>query len=355
MQRSVFRWVGLAALVIAALVAAAPLLADNTAGRFVVTPLISDQAGVAPTTDPNLVNAWGLTSSATSPWWVSDQGTSKSTLYTGAGAINPLVVNVTASPTGVVFAGIAGQFQVATDTSTTLGNANFIWSGLDGKIHAWRAGTTALVVADESATAAYTGLAIAGTGSSARIYAANFRGGTIDVFNGQWALTPAPGGFVDSKLKEGFFPYGIQTIGSRIFVTYAQKGPNGRADPSISNGIVDVFDLDGNLLHRVATRGLLAAPWGIAQAPEGFAGFGGDLLIGQFGNGRIHAFKEQPDGSWEYDGSLRDAKNKWLSIDGLWALQFARGGQNGTAGTLYFTAGPDNETHGLFGRIDPVS
>src|SRR5262245_59945971 len=226
MQRSVFRWAGLAALAVVAIVAAATLQATTPADKVVVTKLISDQQGEALATDPNLVNAWGLASSATSPWWVSDQGTSKSTLYTGAGAINPLVVSVGAAPTGVVFANIAGQFQVATDASPTLGNALFIWSGLDGKIHAWRGGSSGLVVASGTA-AAYTGLAIAGTGSSARIYAANFRGGTIDVFSGAWTEVTSPGGFVDGDLPDGYFSYGIQTIGSRIFITYAQKGANG--------------------------------------------------------------------------------------------------------------------------------
>jgi uncharacterized protein (TIGR03118 family) len=344
----------LAALVVGVLAVAAPLQAEP-GNKLVVTPLISDQPGVAPVTDPNLVNAWGLTSSATSPWWVSDQGTSKSTLYTGAGAINPLVVNVVAAPTGVVFAGIAGQFQVGTTAApTTLAPANFVFAALDGKIHAWRAPTDALVVADQSSRAAYTGLAIAGTGSAARIYAANFRGGTVDVFDGSWTLVTAPGAFTDPKLPDGYVPYGIQTSGSRIFVTYATKGANGRANPARGQGIVDVYDTSGALLHRVASHGAMAAPWGLAMAPTGFGRFGGDLLVGQFGTGEIHALKEQPDGSWKHDGALNDTRNRTIVIDGLWALEFAQGGTNGTPGTLYFTAGPVQETHGLFGKIAPA-
>jgi len=357
MGRKSLRLTVLAGLALAALAAAMPLGAATPVNKYVVTPLISDQPGQAPVIDANLVNPWGLASSATSPWWAADQGTSKSTLYTGAGAINPIVVDVQVRPTGVVFAGVAGQFQVATDTSSTLGNANFIFSGLDGKIHAWRGGAVAQLVADRSAaSASYTGLAIAGTGTAARIYAANFRGGTIDVFDGAWAFqTPGPTTFVDKKLPAGYFPYGIQTIGTRIFVTYAMKAANGRADRVDGEGIVDVFDTSGVFLHRVASHGGLNAPWGLAQAPATFGRFANDLLVGNFGNGRINAFAEQPDGSWKHDSYMRGPRNEIVAIDGLWAIQFARGGNNGTAGTLYFTAGPVNETHGLFGKILPAS
>jgi len=356
MHRFVVRAATLAALVAGVLAVAGPGQALVPGTKFVVTPLVSDQAGVAPVTDPNMINAWGLTSSATSPWWVADQGTSKSTLYNAAGAITPIVVNVANAPTGVVFAGIAGQFQVGTATTpTTLAPANFVFAGLDGKIHAWRSGADALVTADRTGLATYTGLAIAGTGTAARIYAANFRTGAVDVFDGSWTLVTAPGAFTDPKLPDGFFPYGIQTIGSRIFVTYATKAPNGRADPNRGQGIVDAYDTSGVLLHRVVSRGAMAAPWGLAMAPAGFGRVGGDLLVGQFGTGEIHAFKEGTDGDWRHDGALNDELNRTLHIDGLWALQFARGGNNGTPGTLYFTAGPALETHGLFGKITQLA
>jgi uncharacterized protein (TIGR03118 family) len=141
-----------------------------------------------------------------------------------------------------------------------------------------------------------------------------------------------PGAFVDPNLPKGFAPLGIQTIGSRVFVTY---------------------DLNGAFLHCVATRGTLDAPWGIAQAPAGWGALGGDLLIGNFGNGKIHAFKELGNTDFKKDGALRDASGKKLAIDGLWALEFGNAGANGNPQTLFFTAGPNDENDGLFGTITP--
>jgi uncharacterized protein (TIGR03118 family) len=203
--------------------------------------------------------------------------------------------------------------------------------------------------------AEFKGLAISNGPSGARLYATDFGNGRVDVFDGGWHNVTTPGEFVDPGLPKGFAPFGIQTIGSRVFVTYGIQGPDGDEVDKPAAGIVDVYDLDGVFLHRVATRGLLSAPWGLAQAPAGWGAFGGDLLVGNFGDGRINAFAEQPDGSFEYAGTVRDDSGTKLSIDGLWALEFGNSASNGNPHTLYFTAGPNDEADGLFGSITPAS
>jgi uncharacterized protein (TIGR03118 family) len=333
----------------AAAVAVAPLTAAER-NSYMVTPLVSDQPGVAAQTDPNLVNAWGLTSGPTSPWWVSDNGTQKSTLYRGSdGAIQGLVVAVAGGPTGAVFNPTAG-FVLPTG-----GKALFIFDSEDGKVRAWNGaqGTTAIVVKDRSGEdAIYKGLAIADTSAGPRLYAADFHNARVDVFDGSFGLVP--GGFVDQSLPSGYAPFGIQTIGDRVFVTYAKQDADAEDElAGQSLGFVDVFSTAGDLLGRVAQHGQLNAPWGLALAPSSFGRFAGDLLVGNFGDGQINAYEELPNGHFAHRGELRSADGGSISIDGLWALQFGKAGNNGPAGTLFFTAGPDEETHGLFGSITP--
>ena len=333
----------------AAVVAVAPLTAAER-NSYMVTPLVSDQPGVAAQTDPNLVNAWGLTSGPTSPWWVSDNGTQKSTLYRGSdGAIQGLVVAVAGGPTGAVFNPTAG-FVLPTG-----GKALFIFDSEDGKVRAWNGaqGTTAIVVKDRSGEdAIYKGLAIADTSAGPRLYAADFHNARVDVFDGSFGLVP--GGFVDQSLPSGYAPFGIQTIGDRVFVTYAKQDADAEDElAGQSLGFVDVFSTTGDLLGRVAQHGQLNAPWGLALAPSSFGRFAGDLLVGNFGDGQINAYEELPNGHFAHRGELRSADGGSISIDGLWALQFGKAGNNGPAGTLFFTAGPDEETHGLFGSITP--
>ena len=330
-----------------AVVAVRPLHAAES-NSYRVTPLVSDQAGVAPTTDPQLVNAWGLTSSATSPWWVSDNETDLSTLYNGAGAKQGLVVNVAGGPTGAVF----------NPTTAFLlpggSKALFIFDSEDGAIRAWNGaqGTTAIVTVP-SMGGIYKGLAIANTAAGPRLYAADFHNARIDVFDGSFGLVPNSG-FEDPSLPAGYAPFNVQTIGDRVFVSYAKQDADAEDEVAGQGlGFVDAYDLAGNLLGRVAQRGQLNAPWGLAQAPASWGRFGGDLLVGNFGDGHVNAYEELGNGHFEHRGELRDANGGKLTIDGLWALQFAQGGNNGTAGTLYFTAGPDDETHGLFGTITP--
>jgi uncharacterized protein (TIGR03118 family) len=334
----------------AALAVVAPLSAAKPT-QFTVNPLVSDQPGVAPVTDPDLVNAWGLTSSATSPWWVSDNGTDKSTLYRGSdGAKQALVVSVPGGPTGTVFNPTSG-FVLPTG-----GKALFLFDGEDGIIRGWNGaqGTTAIVVKDRSdVDAIYKGLAIADTSNGPRLYAADFHNARIDVLDGSFGLVPNSG-FEDPSLPKGFAPFNVQVIGDRVFVAYAKQDAD--AEDEIAGqglGRVDVYDLDGNLLGGIDGHGQLNAPWGLAVAPASFGSFAGDLLVGNFGDGEINAFHEVSPGQFAHVGELRGSDNRSLAIDGLWALQVSQGGNNGTAGQLFFTAGPDEETHGLFGTIAP--
>src|SRR3954447_21175931 len=221
MHRFLLRAALVSAIFSLTLVASPQLAAAPPGGSYTVTPLVSDVPGLAPVTDPNLVNGWGLARSATSPWWVADNGTQKSTLYTGAGAPLPLVVGVGGGPTGVVFAGIADNFLVATDASPTLGRASFIFDSEDGQIRAWRGGGTALVTAQGGAGAIYKGLAIAEpTPGKPLLYASDFHNARVDVFNGAWQDVTMPGAFDDPMLPAGYAPFGIQTTGSRIYVSY---------------------------------------------------------------------------------------------------------------------------------------
>ena len=336
----------LALVLCSALVAASPLQAAER-NSYTVTPLVSDQPGVAARTDPNLVNAWGLTASGGSPWWVSDNGTDLSTLYRGDGTPQALVVHVDGGPTGTVFNPTAG-FVLPTG-----GKASFLFDSEDGIVRAWNGaqGTTAVVVKDRSDVGAiYKGLAIADTAAGPRLYAADFHNARIDVFDGSFGLVP--GGFEDASLPAGYAPFNVQTIGDRIFVAYAKQDEDAEDEVAGQGaGFVDAYDLAGNLLARVAQHGQLNAPWGLALAPEGFGRFGGDLLVGNFGDGQINAYEELPNGHFAHRGELRGSDNKPLTIDGQWALRFGNHGNAGPSGTLFFTAGPNEETHGLFGSI----
>jgi uncharacterized protein (TIGR03118 family) len=329
-------------------------LAAAPSTSFSVTKLVSDQPGMARNTDPNLVNAWGLTSGPTTPWWVSDNGTDLSTLYRGSDGLpqpqpHPLVVGVASAPTGTVFNSTSG-FVLPTG-----GKALFLFDTENGGVLGWNGaqGTTALLKKDFSNSGAvFKGLAIADTANGPRLYATDFHNAQVDVFDGNWDLVPNSG-FADPSIPHGYGPFGIQTIGDRVFVTYAKQDADQHDDVAGQGlGFVDVYDTSGNLLGRVAQHGQLNSPWGLALAPASFGPFAGDLLVGNFGDGQINVYAELGNGHFEHRAELRDASNKSLTIDGLWALQFGKGGNNGPAGTLFFTAGPDGESHGLFGQIN---
>jgi uncharacterized protein (TIGR03118 family) len=313
-----------------------------------------------------LKNTWGLARSATSPWWIANNATASASVYTGAGTrvdIGGLAAQgVPGDPTGAVASGIAGQFEVGTTASpTSLDKSNFIFDGEDGTISAWRIGSTAALVKVDmsSAGAVFKGLAISNGSSGPRIYATDFAQGPghsrVDVFDGSWNPVNTPGAFVDPRLPRHYGPFGIQTIGDRVFVTYG-KQQQGSTDEAHGRGlgIVDAYDLDGKFLGRVAQHGQLNAPWGIAWAPASFGRFGGDLLVGNFADGQINAYQEMGNGHFEHRGTLHAAGHGELSIDGLWALEFGNTGSNGNPDTLYFTAGINDEADGLFGTITPT-
>jgi len=353
MGRFLQRFGGIIALAVLVLGTAASVAAWAAgSNNYAVTNLVSDQEGKALTLDRTLVNAWGLAALPTSPWWVADNGTDASTIYKADGSKVPLTVGVRAAPTGLV-ANSGTQFVVWHGQAS--GPALFIFSTETGKIRGWNpnvAPTEAVVAADRSKEGAvYKGLAIASTATGSWLYATDFHNARVDVFNGAFQLVHNPGAFVDRDLPEGYAPFGIQNIGGAIFVTYAKQDET--ADDEVAGeglGFVDMFDTSGKLLGHVASRGKLNAPWGLAMAPASFGRFSGDLLVGNFGDGKINAYKLQ-DGKFTFDGQLWTHDHA-LVIDGLWAIEFGNGAaNNGPTSTLFFTAGPDDEAHGLFGTV----
>ena len=326
---------------------------------FTVTPLVSDEPGVAAFQDPNLVNAWGLAAGPATPWWVADADADVSTLYGGDGTPRSLVVSVEGGPTGEVFNG--GASFVVTD-GVTSGPALFLWATESGTIRGWNPGvpapapsTQSTLAADRSGEGAnYKGLAIATTADGDFLYATDFHNGRIDMFDGTFQVVTPSGAFVDPKMPAGFAPFGIQNIDGVLFVTYAMQDEE--AEDEVTGpglGFVDAYATDGRLLGRVASRGTLNAPWGLARAPAGFGRFGGDLLVGNFGDGRINVFRSNKS-TFAFGGQLRSAAGGLVEIDGLWAIRFGNDAAAGPSGTLFFTAGPDDEEHGLFGSIAPA-
>ena len=321
--------------------------------------LVSDGAVPADHTDPNLVNAWGLVSSPTSPWWISDNGTGRSTLYTVSTGAIPLIVTVPGpmgrqgTPTGVVFNGGSG-FVVNNGAGTS--PARFIFASEDGTISGFR-GVPVVIAVDNLATGAvYKGLAIDNPTAGNFLYASNFHAGSVDVFDNHFNPVHMAGAFTDPDLPAGYAPFGIQNIGGTIYVTYALQDADKHDDvPGEGHGFVDAFDTGGNLIRRVASKGELNSPWGLALAPADFGTFSNDLLVGNFGNGRVHAFDLgtlEGNGEFQHRGPLHSAEGPPIAIDGLWALSFGKGAaNNGPTNTLFFTAGPDDEQHGLFGML----
>jgi uncharacterized protein (TIGR03118 family) len=324
--------------------------------RYQQINLVSDVSGMAAVTDPNLVNPWGLVSSATSPWWISDNGTGLSTLYNGTGVITPLVVTVPAipgatdasAPTGIVFNGVSTDFLVAPAKP-----ARFIFDTEEGTISAWNSGTSAVLMVNNAGKAVYKGLALATNNGAQLLYAANFMAGTVDVFDN--AFQPVKlwaGAFHDPFLPKHYAPFNVQSVGDSIYVTFALK-ESGSIDEAhgAGRGFVDVFSTSGALQHRLQWGPWFNAPWGVVLAPADFGRFGGMILVGQFGSGKIVAFDAN---NGRFRGLLRGSNGRSLKIDGLWALRFGNGAGAGPIDTLYFTAGIDDEAHGLFGTLVPA-
>lgn len=319
---------------------------------FEQTDLVSSVLGRAPATDSNLRNPWGIAYSATSPFWVGNQATGTSTLYNGAGQPfpvgSPLVVTIpsagtgSGSPTGVVF-------NPTTDFEVEPGRrALFLFATLDGLITGWNPGAdpTHAIINVRQTDAVYTGLAIGNNGSGNFLYAANSADGRIDVYSGTFAPASLGGSFTDPTLPAGFTPYNIQNLGGTLFVTYENEAGGG--------GIVNAFDLNGNLLRRISANGdggPLDSPWGLALAPASFGPFGSALLVGNEEDGRISAFDPL---NGQFLGQLRDARGHAIANPGLWGLIFGNGGSGGDPNFLYFAAGIEGQHQGLFGSIRVV-
>jgi uncharacterized protein (TIGR03118 family) len=361
--------------------------ADGDDNRYVVTKLVSDIKGDAASFDPVLQNAWGVAfTPGASPFWVADNATGCSTLYDGDGTNVALQVGIPlpggavpstackhvnpppapqptlAAPTGMVWNPTTNPATAFLVPGTTL-PASFIWATEDGTISAWTGGLDKLVPplpADNAVLAVdnpnttsgpvYKGLVFGTNVNGVFLFASNFRAGTIDVFDHNYKPAITDGNFTDADIPPGFAPFGIQNINGDLFVTYAKQNTAKHDDVAgKGNGFVDVFDTDGHLLRRFATRGTLNSPWGVARASSAFGPFSGDILVGNFGDGRINAY----DSGGHFLGQLNGTDGKPLTIDGLWTLTLG-GGAKSSSDTLYVTAGPSNETDGLFAKITPA-
>ena len=344
--------------------AAGLMLVAGTASaqRYIQHNLVSDVPGLAAFTDPNLVNAWGIASSGSGPIWIANNGSGTSTVYQGNGVALPLVVSIPAGaantedgpvPTGLVFNGTSDF--VVTENSVS-GKAIFIFAGEDGTISGWNPTVDAThavlpASADLSATGAiFKGLALGSVGSANFLFATDFQHAFVQVFDSSFTPTTT---FTDPALVAlGFAPFGIANIGGNLYVTFAKQDPiTGDDVAGPGNGYIDVFDTSGTLLKQFAANGTLNSPWGLAVAPGNFGAFSHALLVGNFGDGRINAFNLD---TGAFLGQFRKPNGQPLEIEGLWGLHFGNGGQGGAANLLFFTAGPDDESHGLFGSLRAI-
>lgn len=326
---------------------------DDRREPFTVVPLISDVEGRAPLTDPQVANAWGLTLGPTTPLWVNNQVTGVSNLYAGGAAGLTKVRSVpvpNGNITGIVFNG-SDDFPVTGSGGTQ--PARFVFVNLAGEISGWNPAATPeeAVVRNSVPGAAYTGVALWQTPMGNFLLAADFAGGKIDVFDSQFRRVTLPAGsFVDRKLPRGFTPYNVFTVATDVYVAYAMPSPEGPAVRGPGLGFVNKFADFGRNLRHLRRHGLMNAPWALAIAPASFGGFAGDLLVGNLGDGRITAL--DPD-TGQLRGQLRTRNGRPLEIEGLWALLPGTATTGGTD-ALWFSAGPDNETHGLVGLIKPA-
>ena len=353
-----------------AVIPAAVARADGSSGHvsFTETKLVSDLASEgAALTDPNLKNPWGLALGPSTPLWVSDNNAAVATLYDinsgGTTAANHgLTVNIPGgrastsdgpSPTGQVFNPTSG-FVVTTTSGS--GPAFFIFDSESGQLSAWNptadpvsGGMSTATLEFSSPTAVYKGLAIATSDSGTFLYLANFHDARVDVFNSQFQLTQLPGGFTDPGIPAGYAPFGIQSLHGLVYVTYAKQNALAHDDVAgPGHGFVDIYTTDGFLVKRLASRGALDSPWGLAIAPSSFGPFAGDLLVGNFGNGQINVFDPF---NGRNLGQLNDSHNKPISIEGLWGLKVGTATTGGTQ-TVLFSAGINGEMDGLLGSIN---
>jgi uncharacterized protein (TIGR03118 family) len=334
-----------------------------SANSYIEQDLTSDGGVSAAHTDTHLVNPWGLAVNGHGIQ-VADADAGFSTSYDASGnSVGPAVRipgpgSDQGAPTGIVYNGDSSHFLV--DPGTGPAFAQFIYATENGTIDAWATNNKnrhVVVAADRSgAGASYKGLALASAGSTPYLYAANFSKARIDVFDSDFHIfTGLPGHFADPALPKNYSPFNIQKIGSKLFVAYAKHNTNSNEEiAGAGRGVIDIFNTDGTFVKRFAAGKTLNAPWGMSQAPANFNAFSNDILIGNFGDGRISAFDPQ---TGAFKGQLNNTNGQPVEIDGLWGLAFG----NGKAGTLknglYFTAGIDDESHGLYGRliVDPYA
>lgn len=327
--------------------------------------LDADQSGQAQRRDTRLVNPWGITFMAVDPVWIADNGTGLATEYNGHGVATGAAIRIpppsgsakgtTAAPTGVVFnsskAFIVKRGKVSAPSE-------LLFATEEGTIAGWNPhvnGSHAIIAIDHShvpsanAGAVYKGLALGRSGRHWYLYAANFRAARIDVFDASFHTARLAGSFHDSHIPSGYAPFNIANLGGSLYVTYAKQ--NGEKHDDVAgagNGFVDVYSTNGVLLRRLIAHGHLDSPWGLAIAPASFPAFRGDLLVGNFGNGRINAYSPT---TGAFRGTLANAKGAVIVTSGLWGLAFGDGSASAPRSTLYFTAGVDDEQHGLFGDL----
>jgi uncharacterized protein (TIGR03118 family) len=327
-------------------------------GGFHQTNLVSNLSTVgAQLVDPSLKNPWGLAAGPATPVWVADNGADVATIYPGAVNGSPIVKAGLAvavpggAPTGQVFNPTA---DFVAGAALPKSPARFILSTENGSIVAWNPAAapnpqaTTAEVEYANPTAVYKGLAIAATLNGSFLYASNFHDGSVDVFDSKFTKVVSPGGFVDASLPNGYAPFGIQNLHGLIYVTYALQDAERHDDVrGRGHGFIDVFTTDGFLLHRLASRGSLDSPWGMAIAPAGFGRFSGQLLVGNFGNGRINVLDPI---SGEREGQLRGDDERPIAIDGLWGLLPGNGATGGPASVI-FSAGLNDEADGLVGTL----
>jgi uncharacterized protein (TIGR03118 family) len=345
------------------------MISGPVSANYVQVNLVSDGSAPGTVPDTHLVNPWGMAASPTGPFWVSDNGSGVTTLYNGnTGLPLSLVVNIPppagspagslSAPTGQVFNNTS-SFVI--DDANGMGPSTFLFATEDGVIAAWKGGspapTSAIRVIDNSGAGfVYKGLAMASDEFGDFIYAANFTTGAIDIFTGSFIPagfvhgTGSPGSFIDPNLPSGYAPFNIQNLGGDLYVAYAQRDPADPAEelPGAGLGFVDVFTPTGVLIRRLVTGGVLNAPWGLALAPPNFGEFSNALLVGNFGDGRINAFDAT---TGALLGTLTDAADQPIEIEGLWALRFGNDGSAGKSDELFFTAGINDEAGGLFGKV----
>jgi uncharacterized protein (TIGR03118 family) len=341
-------------------VGAAVFAGRSSAGGdvYAVHRLVADTSGRAAHVDPQLVNPWGLAATPTGPWWTGNEARGSSTLYSGTGRKTLLDVHVDGGPTALVYYSGSGFRERGGGRTDP---ARFIYACEDGVLRAWTPtvptgwSDQAVPVFEGGYAAIYRGIALLGS----RLYVTDFHNGRVVVVDARWhEVKLARGAFTDPTIPDWYAPFGISAIAGHVFVTYAWRAPvNGNDSPH--GGYVDEFTAAGRLVAHLP-RTQLNEPWGLATAPDGFGRVGGDLLVGNFGDGTIAAYRRAGT-RWVFDDYLRGGNHKPIALNGLWSLAFGNGGMAGSRRTLFFTAGPhswrgptEQSVHGLLGSIDPA-